>query len=126
MKPAALYPLAMASSLLALSCATTTDTSIQSVADTGQLRTGMTMDQVLTVLGKPALSESLGGYTLWQYSFPVVEVNLIPYYVTFESKTNTLIGWYMNTESYTINHAGWRRAPPRQEVIPIKHQRTVD
>lgn len=126
MKPAALHMLAMAGSLLALSCATTTSTDVQSVAQTGQLRTGMTMDQVVTILGKPGLSESLGGYTLWQYSFPVVEVSLIPYYVTFESKTNTLIGWYMNTESYAINQTGWRRSPPRQEVIPISHQKTVD
>ena len=67
---------------------------------TNQLRLGMTANEVNNVLGAPLEIKTEGDYIILKYSLHQYFVGWVPYYLTLDKNSKTLISWHENKEEY--------------------------
>jgi len=71
-----------------------------SAEKTGQLRPGMTNEDVVDLLGEPKSSQMVEGKWIVRWSLHQMWKGWVPYDLEFDPKTKTLLAWAANEEDY--------------------------
>lgn len=77
--------------------------SLGSITKTNQLSSGMTMEQVKSLLGHPSQTQFIQNKIVWKYELHQYFVGWVPYYLVFDKENQKLDAWYANEQEYYQN-----------------------